>query len=427
MNSIGTVISFTMKGKLRSKSFIVTTIILGVLLVIGANVPYFIDKLTGPGSAAKVGYAAGEQSDIVQGLEQQFGKGDEQKVLLVPIEAAGGEADKSAAMQQAIEDGKIKGYLTFADNAAAGFPDVVYHSKKMLDSDTSAALQAGLQFVKTEQAVRDANLTAEQFAKLTAPVKLDTVQITDGGAGGKTEAQQGVAIGLTYAILILLFMSVMVTGQLIATEITAEKSSRVMEIIVTSVSPLKQMFGKVIGTFLVGLAQLVVLIGAAIVNLMLPHNKGALEKYGIDLSGIDFKMIFFAIVMYLLGYFLYAMLFAGVGSIVSRTEDLGQAVMPITMLSLAGFYIAIYGLTSPDSTFITVCSFIPFFSPFILFLRIGLAEPAWWEIALSVGILIASVLLIGWLAAKIYRVGVLMYGKRPSFKEVFKAMRAYKV
>ncbi|MDI4648473.1 ABC transporter permease [Cohnella hashimotonis] len=425
MNSMRTVIAFTMRNKLRSKSFIITTIILGILLVVGANVPYFIDKLTGPGSAAKVGYIASEQGEIITGLEQQFGMAEKQQVELVPIEASGSEADKTAALQQAIDDGKIKGYLTFTDNQEVGFPDVVYHSKKMLDSGTSGALLAGLQTVKTQQAVRDANLTNEQYFKLQAPVKLDTVQIADGG--GKTEAEQGTAIGLTYAILILLFMSVMITGQLIATEITAEKSSRVMEIIVTSVAPLKQMFGKVIGTFLVGLLQLVVLVGAALVNLTLPHNKGALEKFGIDLSSIEPKMIIFAIVMYLLGYFLYAMLFAAIGSLVSRTEDLSQTSMPVTMLSLAGFYIAIYGLTNPESTFITVCSFIPFFSPFILFLRIGLADPAWWEIVLSVGILIASVLIIGWLAAKIYRVGVLMYGKKPSFKEVFKALRAYKV
>ncbi|SFA82590.1 ABC-2 type transport system permease protein [Cohnella sp. OV330] len=425
MNSMRTVIAFTMRNKLRSKSFIITTIILGVLLVVGANVPYFIDKLTGPGSAAKVGYVNGEQGEIVKGLEQQFGQAEKQQVQLVPVEASGSEADKTAALEQAIDDGKIKGYLTFTDNQAVGFPDVVYHSKKMLDSDTSGALQAGLQTVKTQQAVRDANLTDEQFAKLMAPVKLDTVQIADGG--GKTEAEQGTAIGLTYAILILLFMSVMITGQLIATEITAEKSSRVMEIIVTSVAPLKQMFGKVIGTFLVGLLQLVVLVGASVINLTLPHNKGALERFGIDLSSVEPKMIIFAIVMYLLGYFLYAMLFAAIGSLVSRTEDLSQTSMPVTMLSLAGFYIAIYGLTNPDSSFITVCSFIPFFSPFILFLRIGLADPAWWEIVLSVGILIVSVLAIGWLAAKIYRVGVLMYGKKPSFKEVFKALKAYKV
>jgi len=225
----------------------------------------------------------------------------------------------------------------------------------------------------------------------------------------------------------MLFMAVMITGQLIATEITAEKSSRVMEIIVTSVSPLKQMWGKILGTFLVAMIQIVVLVGALVANLTLPHNTDILKSFGFDLSSIDPLLLVYAVFFYLAGFFLYATLFAAVGSIVSRTEDLGQAVMPITMLTLVGFYIAMFGLNQPDSTLMVVCQYIPFFSPFLMFLRIGLAEPAWWEIALSIGILIASILAIGWLSAKIYRVGVLMYGKRPSMKEIVKAMKAYKV
>ncbi|MBB6674454.1 ABC transporter permease [Cohnella nanjingensis] len=426
MNSMWTVMSFTMRNKLRSKSFLITTIILAVLLVVGANVPYFIDKFTSGGSATKVGYITDEPGDLIKGLETYFGKQEKPQVQLVPIEAAGSAEADAAVLKQAIEDKTITGYLSFVTNDQAGFPDVTYHSKKMLDTDTSQALQAALQEVKTNQAVQDAKLTKEQLQKLFSPVKLNSVQISD-SANGKTAEEQGTAIGLTYAIIILLFMAVMITGQLIATEITAEKSSRVMEIIVTSVSPLKQMFGKVLGTFIVGLVQLVVLVGATVVNLSLPHNADSFKNLGIRLDTIDPKMLIFAVVLYLLGYFLYAMLFAAIGSIVSRTEDLGQAVMPVTMLTLAGFYIAIFGLSHPDSPFIVACSYIPFFSPFILFLRIGLANPAWWEIALSVGILLVSVLVIGWLAAKIYRVGVLMYGKKPSFKEVFKAMKAYKV
>jgi len=433
MNSVWTVMSFTMRNKMRSKSFIITTVILGVLLCVGANVPYLLDKFASGGGPTKVGYAVSAQGevqggvgDVIKGLEMEFGKAEEQAVQLVPIEASGSPDEQAAALKQAISDKKIRGYLVFNANDAAGFPDVTYYSKKMLDTGTAQALQNGLRSVKTEQAVKEANLTQEQLAKLFDPVKLESVQISE-SANGKTAEEQGTAIGLTYAILILLFMSVMITGQLIATEITAEKSSRVMEIIVTSVSPLKQLFGKVIGTFLVGLLQLVVLVGAGLANLLQPHNRDSLESMGIRLDSIEPQMIIFAVLFYLIGFFLYAMLFAAVGSIVSRTEDLGQAVMPITILTLAGFYIAIFGLTQPDSTLITVCSFIPFFSPFIMFLRIGLANPAWWEIGLSVAILAVSVLLLGWLSAKIYRAGVLMYGKRPSVKDLIKAMKAFNV
>ncbi|MBB6730121.1 ABC transporter permease [Cohnella zeiphila] len=423
MNSMWTVMSFTIRSKLRSKSFLITTVILVVLAIVAANVPNIIDKISSGGGPTKVGYVSGEQSDIVQGLQSYFAKQEKPDVELVAVDAAG---SPEASLKQAIEDKKVKGYLTFKDNPDIGFPDVTYTSKKMLDSGTSQALKTALQSVKTDQAVHDAKLTEAQLAKLFAEVKLDSVQISD-STSGKTAEQQGTAIGLTYAILILLFMAVMITGQLIATEITAEKSSRVMEIIVTSVSPLKQMFGKVIGIFIVGLLQLVLLIGAAVVNLNLSQNKNALNSLGIDFSAIDSTMILYAVLFYLAGFFLYAMLFAAVGSIVSRTEDLGQAVMPITMLSLAGFYIAIFGLSHPDSSFIAVCSYIPFFSPFIMFLRIGLANPAGWEVIVSIAILLASVLAIGWLSAKIYRTGVLMYGKRPSIKELAKAMKAFKV
>lgn len=426
MNSMWTVMSFTMKNKIRNRAFVVTTIILGVLMVVAANVPTFLDKFASGGGPKKIGYVAGEQADIVQGLETYFAAQEKPKVQLVPVEASGSAAERSAALKQAIADKKIKGYLLFEDNRAAGFPNVTYYSKKMLDTDTAQALQSGLSSVKTQQAVQDAKLTKEQLAKLFDPVKLDSVQISD-NANGKTADEQGTAIGLTYVILILLFMSTMITGQLIANEITAEKSSRVMEIIVTSVSPLKQLFGKVLGTFVVGLLQLVVIVGAAVVNLTLPQNRDSLKSMGIRLDSIEPKMIIFAVVFYLIGFFLYAMLFAAVGSIVSRTEDLGQAVMPITMITLAGFYIAIFSLTHPDSSFVTVCSFIPFFSPFIMFMRIGLANPAWWEVGLSIAILAATVLVLGWLSAKIYRAGVLMYGKRPTVKELIKAMKAYNV
>nr|WP_313778267.1 ABC transporter permease [Paenibacillus larvae] len=110
---------------------------------------------------------------------------------------------------------------------------------------------------------------------------------------------------------------------------------------------------------------------------------------------------------------------------VSRTEELGQAVMPVMFLVIISFFIASFGMQNPNSTLVTVMSFIPFFSPLIMFLRIGLSDPALWEILISIGIMFASIGILAWLSAKIYRAGVLMYGKRPSFKELRKAMKSF--
>lgn len=420
-NSLWTVMGFTIRNKIRSKAFVIMTIILAVLLVVVGNLPYLIDKLGGGDKATKVGYAEGQQAQVVEGLKDYYAQMPEPDVELIPI--AGSEEQLKAAL----ENGDIGGYLTFADDAASGFPKSTYNAKSAFSGGTSSSLTAALNQVKVNAIVKDLRLTDDQKRQLFAPVQLDTQKVSFSNEKGKTEDEQGMAIALTYAMIIMLFMAVMISGQLIATEITAEKSSRVMEIIVTSVSPLKQMWGKILGTFLVAMLQIVVLIGALVVNLMMPQNSEALDKYGIDLSTLDSSLVIYAVLFYLAGFFLFATLFAAVGSIVSRTEDLGQAVLPITMLALVAFYVAMFGLTHPDHILIKVCQYIPFFAPFLMFLRIGLSEPAWWEIVLSVGILFASILLIGWLSAKIYRVGVLMYGKRPSIKEIVKAMKAYKV
>lgn len=410
-----------MRNKLRSKAFVVMTIILTVLLIVVGNLPYLIDKIGGgSGEATKVGYVEGAQPQVIEGLNMYYSQLPEPDVELVTYPS-------EAGLKDALENGDINGYLTFVDDTATGFPAATYNAKSAFSGGASSSLMGALQQVKNDAVIKEVGMTEEQKQQLSTPASLVTQKVSFTDEVGKTEDEQGMAIALTYVMIILLFMAVMISGQLIATEITAEKSSRVMEIIVTSVSPLKQMWGKILGTFFVAMLQLIIFVGALVINLMMPQNKDSLDKFGVDLSVLSPTLIIYAVFFYLAGFFLYATLFAAVGSIVSRTEDLGQALLPITMLSVVGFYIAIFGLNAPDSTLILVCQYIPFFSPFLMFLRIGLTEPAWWEIVLSIGILFASILFIGWLAAKIYRVGVLMYGKRPSIKEIIKAMRAYKV
>jgi ABC-2 type transport system permease protein len=421
MNNLGTVISFTMRNKLRNKSFLITTLVMVILVVVAGNVPYLIEKLGGEEKVKIVGYVEGQSPEIIAGLQGYFGQQANAKMLLA---SQGADEDE---LKRQIADGEIAGYLTLEADDAAGFPIAVYHSKDAFGSSVSQALTAALQAVKTDMVVKDAGLSEEQMQKLLMPVQLSTQKISLTDENGKTESELGTAIGLTYVVVILLFMAVMISGQLIATEITSEKSSRVMEIIVTSVSPLVQMFGKVIGTFIVAILQIAVIVGAMVVSLNLPHNADALQNFGIRLDTIEPAMLVVSVVYFLIGFFLYAVLFAAVGSIVSRTEDLGQAVMPITILTLIGFYIAMFGLSTPESTLVVVCSYIPFFSPFLMVLRVGLSEPGWWEVWVSLGIMLVTTLLLGWLSAKIYRTGVLMYGKRPSVKELIKAMRMYKV
>ncbi|RAP75023.1 ABC transporter permease [Paenibacillus montanisoli] len=441
-SSFWTVVGFTAKNKIRGKAFLITTLIIAVIMSIAINLPYIISQFSGEGKPTAVGYLDSNiekaksnlftHTRIAAMLNDYYAKQEKPELKLVPIPDAGSAEANEKALKQAVADDEIQGYIEFSPGKESGFPAITYKSESLMESKVSASLSAALQVVKMEAVIGGGGLSEEVKALLTKPIELESVQIsTVEGAGsigqGKTKEQQGMDFGTVYVIIIMLFMAIMISGQMIASEITAEKSSRVMEILITSVAPLKAMFGKIFGMFLVVLLQMAIYIVVIVINMTLPQNADKLGELGIKLSDVDPVLLTYSLVFFLTGYFLFATLFAAVGSIVSRTEDLGQAVMPITMLSLAGFYICIFGgMNNPGSMLMKVCSFIPFFSPYAMVSRLGLSDPPLWQVWLSILILLATILAAGWLSAKIYRAGVLMYGKKPSLKELGKAMRAYK-
>lgn len=426
MNKMSTVVKFTFLNKVKTKSFAITTLILALILSIALNIPYIIDKFTGEDQGTiKIGVVTVKEPEVAASFIAYSGKQENAAYELVEYSAG-----QEQQLSQDLKEGKIKGYLQFEESKGGLFPGVSYTSKKAnMDLGLHTALQAALQNVKAEY-ITKGSLNEEQIAALTMPVQIESLQAAEDGTADTTNGKkepEGVNYFVVFASIILFFMTNMMTGNMIAAEVTSEKSSRIMEILITSVSPLAQMFGKIIGMFLVGLLQIFIFVAIIVANIMLPHNRPVLADMNLDFSMLNIDVILFGLLLYILGYFLYATLFAAVGSIVSRTEELGQAAMPITMLSMAAFYITMFSMSTPDSTLLKVSSYIPFFSPVTLILRIGLGETPAWEIAISLIILAVSIFLFGWLAAKIYRTGVLLYGKRPTIKELRKAMRAYKI
>jgi len=433
MNSFWTVVGFTARNKFRGKAFLITTLIIAVILSIGVNLPYIISQFDkGGDKATNIGYIQSTNVEAAAGtatgdsLKAFYEQQENAKLKLIAYPDKGSAEENEKQLKQAIKDKDIKGYLEFGAMTPSGYPEMSYKSEKMMEFSLTENLTGALQLIRQATILQDAGLTDEQVAQLNAPINIAAVQISS-AEGGRTPAEQGVNMGLIYFIIIFLFMAIITSGQLIASEITAEKSSRVMEILITSVSPLKGMFGKIFGMFTVVLSQVSFFIIVILANVSLPHNKDALAGLDIDLTKIDPLLLAYAIIFFLTGFFLFATLYAAVGSIVSRTEDLGQATMPMTIISLAGFYIAIFSLSAPDSMLVKVTSFIPLFSPFVMILRLGLTDVPFWEAALSIGLLLATIYIAVYVSAKIYRTGVLMYGKRPSWKEIRKAMKAYKI
>jgi ABC-2 type transport system permease protein len=411
MNKFWIILWHTYVTKLKAKSFIITTIITSVLVFAVTNLNHIIEFFNK--DEKKTVAVIDETGTLYKPLQMQLQKSGEKDIQLQPFNGSEDEAKKN------VQRKKWDAFLTLAyDNKQ--LPKATYYANTIADSDTPNKLQQALQQLKTTLATTKIGLKPEQVTQLYEPVPFHKVALEK---NAKTEEELNQARGLVYILLFAMYMFVLMYGGMIASEVATEKSSRVMEILISSASPVQQMFGKIIGVALLSLTQFVVLFAIGFSSLE-SSGKELLQFLGF--KHIPVSTFVYAIIFFLLGYFLYATLFAVLGSMVSRVEEMQPMITPVTLLVVAAFFIAMFGLNAPESSFITVTSFIPFFAPMIMFLRVGMLNVASWEIALSIALLIATIGLFAFFGAKIYRGGVLMYGKSTSLKDIKKAIQLTK-
>ncbi len=419
MNKLGSVIRFTFRSQTRTKSYKIGTVFFIILITIGIHVPLILQAFN-PGGEDKVAVLPSATA-IPAALQAFYEQQEDSSMTIILLEDQGSQEANEQLAKQMLFDGKIDGYLIIREDDA-GLSSSAELKAKDIDSGVLQDLQMALQLIRTSLVAERLELTGDDLLELNRSFSIEPTIVTEGDEG-KSEEEIAVTFVFVIIMLTLLFMSIFGGGTMVATEVSSEKSSRVMEILITSVKPLTQMFGKLIGIFLVGLVQMLIYIATAAVNLMLPHNRDAFAYFNLDLSGISASLVIYFILFYLLGYFSYAVMFAAAGSLVSRNEDVGQVISPFTVISLAVFYVAIFSISNTGAAYVEILSFVPLFSPILMFMRIGVSNPAIWEVGLAIVINAAFILLVGWFAAKIYRAGVLMYGKKPALKEVWKAMR----
>jgi ABC-2 type transport system permease protein len=230
----------------------------------------------------------------------------------------------------------------------------------------------------------------------------------------------------TYALIFALYMAIVIYGQFVASSVATEKSSRAMELLITSADPKNLIFGKVLGTGVAGLLQFALILGGAASVYQINASHYGDNTIIQSIFGMPASLLLYTILFFVLGFFIYAFLYASLGSLVSRMEDLPTTTQPITFLFIAAFFVVMFSMSSGniDNPAMVVCSYIPFTSPMAMFTRIAMSDVPAWEIILSVGILAVSMVAIGYLATAIYRLGVLMYGKPPKPGELVKILRA---
>lgn len=405
MGQFGKILSFELKNYFKNKTFVGITLILVVLIAVVLFFPRFSEQLSFGGgndsSEINVMLVQSDDPSIAEAFAASFQNYD--------VQLRSGDIE---TLKSAIIDGSAE--CAFQIMSPTSYVYYV-NNLSMYDTNTAVADEL-LQKYGQMQAMVHAGMSADEI-QTAMQVSID----------GKTErlgVDQSQTFFYTYVMIFALYMVILLYGQLVATNVATEKSSRAMELLITSANPVSMMFGKVLASCIAGLLQLVVIFGAALICFNLNTEYWDNHQIAKALFDIPASIFVYMLVFFVLGFLLYAFLFGAIGSTVSKLEDINTAVMPLTFLFVIALIVVVIGLTSGDvnSLMMVICSYVPFTSPMAMFTRIAMSSVAWWEIALSIGLLVVSVIGIGVLSAKIYRVGVLLYGTTPKLRNVLKSV-----
>ncbi|MBY4603268.1 MULTISPECIES: ABC transporter permease [Bacillus] len=418
MNKFWIMLSHTYKNKIRAKSFIISTVITVLLVLVVTNLESIISSFQGDDVKEKIA-VVDETNELYPIFSKQLKAVD-----------TNGDLDVKQSKQSAdevtkqVKDETLDGMLIIKRDEK-GTISGTYKALTISDESTYQTLQQALTQTKTAVGTAELGVSQETISSLYAPVTVGQEALKE---GAKSEEELGQTVGLVYILLFVIYFSVIMYASMIAMEVATEKSSRVMEILISSMPPIQQMFAKLLGIGLVGITQLAVIIGAGSLSLMLNKTNETASPIGgfLNLTDVSATTVIYAVIFFLLGYFLYATLAAFLGSVVSRIEDVQQTITPMTLLVVAGFMIAMFGLNAPDAGFITVTSFIPFFTPMIMFLRVGMLDIPFWQAAAGIGITLLTIVILAVIGARIYKGGVLIYGNSSAFKAIKQALRLAK-
>lgn len=401
--------------KAKTKSFIVITAIMVASVFLFANLSTIIDSVKNvtKSDSEDILYVIDESNVIVDQLVTKFESNESGIIIKESKESAG-------ILTEQVKEGEIDSFLSVAFDSENSI-QATYKSMNLMEFNLPMMVEDALQLIQTEMKADDLSLSGEEVQTLFAPIQFEQEAVS---ASAKSEEELNQARGLVYVLMFLIYFAVIFYSTMIATEVATEKSSRVMEILISSVSPVKHMFAKVLGIGSLGLVQMLI-FGVAGFIAMQTTSSDIADGAASFLGFSDMKVItiIYAVMFFLLGYFLYATLAALLGSLVSRTEDVQQAIMPIMILVIAAFMIAVTGLSNPDMAYVKYTSFVPFFAPLVMFLRVGMLDIPLWEPLLSIGIMLLTIFILGWFGARVYRGGVLMYGPSRSLKDIKKAIQ----
>ena len=374
--------------------------------------------------AAKGAQAANDSKlDLTSSQNERMQKSAKQApegFVFVDYQSAGKTADEIRADLNAKAAGdEIDAYLLVPANVEAPDAKFEFRSRKGGDFVASGLLKDAVNEAVRSQRLSEANISEAKVKELSKDVDLESKSINEKGE----EKDSDMLLAASFVIGFMIYLTLAIYGQVIMGAVVEEKETRIAEILFSSARPFELMLGKLVGVGLAGLTQMSIWIASIAALLAFLALQADLSPMFAGLPHITPLMVGYFLLFFLLGYFIYASIYALIGSMVTTVQEGGQFSLPATMILLAGFYFCFAVIRDPNSNLSFWVSILPFFAPMAMPIRILAEMPPFWQIALSVGINLFAIAALVWLAARVYRIGMLMYGKRATIPEVWKWIR----
>ena len=410
MRELFTVMKFTMKDMITRKSFIISLCIILIMIIVGFNVPNIIKKVSGGDNTEKV-LIVDEQNIFGESLTTINSMG-----LGYNIETKQNVAENE--IKEKIENGDIDSAIKVSEeNNKLNLEYIVKSTSELSFSGAPNDLISTISAIYNNIQIQKMNLTEEQIKILNPEINI-VVSQTD-----EEEVQGNVFIMML--ISLVLFYAVYFCAQQVSSSITTEKTSRVMETLITSTKPRTIVIGKTLGIGIIGLLELLAIIVVSVTSAYFCLDKELLETV-FDLSNMTLGLALITFVYFLLGYLLYALMFALTGSTVSKPEDIQSANSPVSIIAVVGFYLAYFSMMNPTSSINKYAAIIPISSPFCMPLRVMMGTATTGDILLSIGVLAITMIIIAKISIKVYSSAVLNYGAKLSIKDAIKMSKEEK-
>jgi ABC-2 type transport system permease protein len=444
LRNIGLIAGYEFRKRVRQRSFIIITILILVLVILGACVPTIVQYFTATSSTQTTMVVVNNTGSIAGMNDEALSRYIDAALNGAASQASGSTTSgnppysirtapagsNTNGLEQQVKDGNLSLVLVL-DRATNGEIGFTYYTNASTSGLATDPRLAQIQTLARQLAVLDKasrlGLSQAQTASLFAQPAFHVVNT---GQSSRSAAEAAIGYILAYVGVLLIFMSVYMYGYGVATGVAEEKSSRIMEILVNAATPFQLMVGKIVGIGSAGLAQMAAFVVVGIGALLLQTPVKALLGLGsgagglkLDITGASVTMLLLLLVYFLLGFLLYATLFAAMGALVNRQEELQNVIQPVMWLFTIGYLVSFIGVYSPDAPWVKAISYIPFWTPTAMLMRIGTGSVAWWEVALTVVLMLVAIYLCALISARIYRFGVLMYGQKPGLRQLVKLVR----